>query len=957
MTGRSIPIVPRATYRLQFHKDFGFEDARRIVPYLAALGVSHVYASPLTRARPGSTHGYDVIDFNHLNPELGDDAAFEALVAELHAHEMGLLLDFVPNHMGVGSDNPWWLDVLEWGPVSPYATFFDIDWEASARGVRGKITLPVLGDQYGKVLEAGDLRLQFDGAEGAFFVAYYDERFPIGVRRYPQLLHSTAGLLDREGAALFELAERFAALSAEEASPDQWLVRRQEAFVLKAALAEAVSDPGVRDALDAAVAALNGTPGLPETFEPLHALLEDQAYRLAYWRVASSEINYRRFFDINQLAGLRMERGEVFEATHRLLLRLIAEGKVQGVRLDHIDGMYDPRGYCQRLLSRVADVLGEGHAGERPEVDPRNGRPIYLLVEKILARHESLREDLPVAGTTGYEFINLVNGLFVDPAAERALTATYLRFIDREPDFAQLVLAAKQQILRYSLNSELHVLGHEFHRLAQQSWATRDFTLTGLREALADIITRFPVYRTYITDDSVKPEDRRDLDWAVSWARKETALVDHTVFDFLHAALSTDLVGTRGYERSDVIATAMHFQQLTGPVMAKSLEDTAFYRYHRLVSLNEVGGEPDNFGVSPSAFHTLVQQTLRYHPVSMLASATHDHKRGEDVRARIDVLSELPLDWRAQVGRWARLNRSKRREVGDLPVPGRNDEYLLYQTLLGAWPFEVDGPDHPGLAELTERIVAYMMKASREAKVRTSWTAPDLDYEAGVERFVRRILDPREGRAFIADLLGFEPRIAVTGAVNGLAQVLLKLTVPGVPDNYQGCELWDLSLVDPDNRRPVDYELRRAYLEQDADPAALLASWRDGRIKQHVIARALALRRRAPELFERGDYTALGAAGRHAERVVAFARRTAEAAVLVVAPRLVAPLLRDADRPLPPAAAWVDTSIELPEGWPEGSLVDELTGAQRPPQSGRLALSEALAELPVALLTPSASGD
>ena len=918
--------------------------------------MSHVYASPLTRARPGSTHGYDVIDFNHLNPELGDDAAFEALVAELHAHDMGLLLDFVPNHMGVGSDNPWWLDVLEWGPASPYATFFDIDWEASARGVRGKITLPVLGDQYGKVLEAGDLRLQFDGAEGTFSVAYYDERFPIAVRRYPQLLHSTAGLLDREGAALFELAEKFAALGAEEASPDQWLVRRQEAFVLKAALAEAVSDAGVRDALDAAVAALNGTPGLPETFEPLHALLEDQAYRLAYWRVASSEINYRRFFDINQLAGLRMERGEVFEATHRLLLRLIAEGKVQGVRLDHIDGMYDPRGYCQRLLSRVADVLADGQAGERPEVDPRNGRPIYLLVEKILARHESLREDLPVAGTTGYEFINLVNGLFVDPAAERSLTATYLRFIDREADFDQLVLAAKQQILRYSLNSELHVLGHEFHRLAQQSWTTRDFTLTGLREALADIITRFPVYRTYITDDSVKPEDRRDLDWAVSWARRETALVDHTVFDFLHAALSTDLVGTRGYERSDVIATAMHFQQLTGPVMAKSVEDTAFYRYHRLVSLNEVGGEPDNFGVSPSAFHTLVQQTLRYHPLTMLASATHDHKRGEDVRARIDVLSELPLDWRAQVGRWARLNRSKRREVEGLPVPGRNDEYLLYQTLLGAWPFEVDGPDHPGLAELTERIVAYMIKASREAKVRTSWTAPDLDYEAGVERFVRRILDPREGRAFIADLLGFEPRIAVTGAVNGLAQALLKLTVPGVPDNYQGCELWDLSLVDPDNRRPVDYELRRAYLEQDADPAALLASWRDGRIKQHVIARALALRRRAPELFERGDYSALTAAGSHAERVVAFARRAGEAAVLVVAPRLVAPLLREADRPLPPAAAWADTTIELPEGWPEGPLVDELAGAQRTPQSGRLALSEALAELPVALLTATASG-
>ena len=675
------PIVPRATYRLQFHKDFGFDDARAIVPYLAALGVSHLYASPLTMARPGSNHGYDVIDFNRLNPELGDEAAFDALIAELHAHDMGLLLDFVPNHMGVGSDNPWWLDVLEWGPLSPFATFFDIDWEASARGVPGKVTLPVLGDQYGKVLEAGELRLQFDAVLGTFHIAYHAERFPIAVRRYPQLLHATANLLDRSGGPLFELADRFAALFAEDAGPAQWAVRRQEAFALKAALAEAARDPAVRAALDAAVAAQNGTPGLPESFQALHELLEDQAYRLAYWRVASSEINYRRFFDINQLAGLRVEQGDVFEATHRLLLRLIGEGKVQGVRLDHIDGLYDPRGYCQRLLSRAADVLAEGGNGERPAIDARQGRPIYLVVEKILARHESLRDDLPVAGTTGYEFMNLVNGLFVDPAAARSLTATYHRFIDQELAFDQVVLAAKQQILRYYLNSELHVLGHEFYRLAQQSWLTRDFTLTGLREALADIITRFPVYRTYITEDGARPEDRRDLDWAVSRARRETALVDHTVFDFLHAALSTDLVGTRGYERAEVIATAMHFQQLTGPVMAKSVEDTAFYRYHRLVSLNEVGGEPDHVGVSPSAFHHLLQQQQRRHPCSMLASATHDHKRGEDVRARIDALSELPLEWRRQVRRWARLNRLKRRELDGQRVPGRNDEYLLYQTL------------------------------------------------------------------------------------------------------------------------------------------------------------------------------------------------------------------------------------------------------------------------------------
>jgi (1->4)-alpha-D-glucan 1-alpha-D-glucosylmutase len=944
------PLVPRATYRLQFHRDFGFDDARRIVPYLSALGVSHLYASPLTMARPGSLHGYDVIDFNRLNPELGDEAAFEALIAELHAHDMGLLLDFVPNHMGVGSDNPWWLDVLEWGPHSPYATFFDIDWEASARGVRGKVTLPVLGDQYGKVLEAGELKLQFGAAEGTFYTAYFAERFPITARRYPQLLHSTANLLDRGGVPLFELADRFAALSADDAGPEQWAVRRQEAFALKAALAEIARDPAVRDALDAAVAALNGTPGLPETFQALHELLEDQAYRLAYWRVASSEINYRRFFDINQLAGLRMEQGEVFEATHRWLLRLIAEGKVQGVRLDHIDGLYDPRGYCQRLLSRAADVLAESRGGAQPEVDARHGRPIYLVVEKILARHETLREDLPVAGTTGYEFINLVNGLFVDAAAERSLTTTYYRFIERDLDFDEVLLAAKQQILRYYLNSELHVLGHEFYRLAQQSWLTRDFTLTGLREALADIITRFPVYRTYITEDGVKPEDRRYLDWAVSRARRETALIDHTVFDFLYAALSTDLVGTRGYERADVIATAMHFQQLTGPVMAKSLEDTAFYRYNRLVSLNEVGGDPSHFGESPSAFQHLLQQQQRRHPLSMLTTATHDHKRGEDVRARVDALSELPLEWRRQVGRWSRLNRLKRRELDGQRVPGRNDEYLLYQTLLGAWPLEIDTPDHPALAEFTERIVAYMLKASREAKQRTSWAAPDQEYEAGLERFVRRILDPQEGRAFLSDLLAFQPRIALIGALNGLAQILLKLTVPGVPDTYQGCELWDLSLVDPDNRRPVDFELRRESLEQRAHPVALLASWRDGRIKQHLIASTLALRRRHPDLFESGSHEPIDAVGPLADRVLAFARRTERATIIVVVPRLIAALLQGRDQPCPAPAVWRDTHLLLPPAFAGRELLNHLTERPVPMASGSLAVAEILADLPVALL-------
>ncbi len=697
---------------------------------------------------------------------------------------------------------------------------------------------------------------------------------------------------------------------------------------------------------------MNGSPGQRQSFRALHRLLEEQAYRLAYWRVASSEINYRRFFDINELAGLRMERPEVFEATHKLLLGLIAAGQVQGVRLDHIDGLYDPKGYCERLLTRVAEVLPRADGAPPPVLDPKAGRPIYLVVEKILARHEYLREDLPVAGTTGYEFIGLVGGLFVDPAAERQLTATYDRFIGAEPDFGEVVVAAKRQVLRYALNSELHVLAHELHRLAQQSWRTRDFTLTGLREALGDVIACFPVYRTYITAEGARTEDRRDLDWAISQARRASNLVELSVFDFLHAALSTELAASGHHRRRDVIATAMHFQQLTGPVMAKSVEDTAFYRYLRLISLNEVGGEPQHFGTSPAAFHTLVQQTQRFHPLTMLASATHDHKRGEDVRARLHALSELAPEWRRRVRRFALLNRSRRQEIAGRRVPSRNDEYLLYQTLIGAWPLEIDAPDALAASDFAERIGAYMIKALREAKLETSWTAPDAAYEDGVAQFVRRILDPVSGRAFIADLLPFANEIARIGALNGLAQTLLKLTVPGVPDSYQGTELWDLSLVDPDNRRPVDFELRRRWLAEPRPAFELVRDWRSGRIKQQLIARTLAFRKRQPALFRDGDYLPLTASGAHAERIVAFARRTDQVLAIVIVPRLVAPLLRDGELPLPLPAGLGGHRDRVAGGLDGVPFRDELTGrehAARP--SGRLAIAEALAELPVALLS------
>jgi (1->4)-alpha-D-glucan 1-alpha-D-glucosylmutase len=940
------PTVPRATYRLQLHAGFGFADAQAIVRYLAALGISHLYTSPITMARAGSLHGYDVVDFNRLNPELGSEEEFARLVETLHDHEMGLIVDFVPNHMGVDPGNPWWRDVLEWGEASPYAEFFDIDWEAGALGPHGKVLLPVLGDHYGTLLEAGELVLRFEEESGGIFLTYHDHRFPIAVRHYARLLLPAAGRLGEEAEPLLNLIDGFTALAGGGDSRARRTQRRREADDFKARLKEmAAADPAVRDAIDTAIDLLNGTPGTPASFRMLNRLLDDQSYRLAFWRVASSEINYRRFFDINELAALRMERPEVFEATHELLFRLIAEGAVQGIRLDHIDGLHDPFGYCRRLRGRALEQLGLSGEDQTAKEPP----PIYIVVEKILAWHERLRAELPVAGTTGYDFISMVNGLFVDAAAERSLSLTYGRFINREPDFAEIVADAKLHILRYALDSELHVLAHQLYRLAQQSWSTRDYTLSGLREALAEVIIRFPVYRTYVTAAGAQDEDRRYLDWAIGQARKSSGLIDRSVFDFLHAALTTDLRRDRRYRRAELIATAMRFQQLTSPVMAKAVEDTAFYRYVRLLSLNDVGGEPDHFGVSVGAFHHVMQQQQRDHPLGMLATATHDHKRGEDVRARIDVLSELPLEWRRRVRRWARLNRFRLKEVDGRPVPGRNDEYLLYQTLVGSWPVGLGADDPAGLAAYAERIAAYMMKASREAKQRTSWAAPDADYESGVESFVRRILDPQDGRAFLADLLPFQAQIALIGALNGLAQTLLKLTAPGVPDTYQGCELWDLSLVDPDNRRPVDFDLRRAMLAQDADPAELLSGWQDGRIKQHVVARTLALRRAAPALFA-GDYTPLQTTGPQAERLVAFARSGEGASLVVIVPRLAAPLLDGADVPMPLATAWADTRVALPDPL-HGPLHNPLTGTTIEAGSDGVAASEALADLPVALLT------
>ncbi len=964
--GRGAPAFPRATYRLQFHKGFTFADATALVPYLAELGISHVYASPFLAARPGSTHGYDIIDHNRFNPEIGDVGSFNRLVENLRARGMGLILDFVPNHMGIGSDNPWWLDVLEWGEASPYAAFFDIDWTPPVERLRGKVLLPVLGDHYGNVLEQGDLKLRFDPDRGQFVVHYFQERFPIAIRDYPRLLRPAQDALGNAAdTTLAPLITGFTRLKRRRLSVQQSAMVRNEATALQAQLAAlARNNRRARRAIEDAVATFNGTPGHPDSFVALHTLLERQSYLLAFWRVAANDINYRRFFDINDLAGLSIENPELFEISHRLVFQLIAEGKLQGLRLDHIDGLFDPLAYCRRLQDRAAYLVLQAKASSattaelEPGASVRPRNPFYVVVEKILAIHEPLRPEWPVDGTTGYEFMNLVNGLFIDPAACDALNEVYQRFLGRKENFPEIVVAAKRQILRSNLASEVNVLAGDVYRLAQQSWRTRDYTQTAIRDALIDVVAHFPVYRTYITADRVGDRDRQYINWAVNQARKNTLLVDLSVFDFIYAALTMDLrqATDRGYRRRDIVRVAMRFQQMTGPVMAKAFEDTALYRYYRLVSLNEVGGDPERFGVSVAAFHHVNADRLRHHPFSLLATATHDHKRGEDTRARIDVLSDIPELWARRVNRWSRLNRLKRRELEGVRVPSRNDEYLIYQTLVGAWPLDMPSPEKKRLGIFADRIATYMIKAVREAKLRSNWTAPQPDYEHGVEAFVRGILDPARSTAFLTDLVDFAEQIAPAGAVNGLAQTLLKLTAPGVPDIYQGCEYWDQSLVDPDNRRPVDYDARKRSLQASADFDGLLAEWRNGRVKQHLIARTLRVRQEQPAIFAGGDYLPLEVVGPDADHFVAFQRRSADAGIVVLTPRQVSPLLRgDGSLGLDPDRLR-GTDLRLPD-LPQGTAIrDMLWNRPLPAASdGSLAVGTLLDRLPVALLAYGAT--
>lgn len=921
---------PRATYRLQLHKDFTFDDAARIAPYLARLGVSHVYASPIHRARPGSTHGYDIVHHGEINPELGGEAGFYRLSEALKAHGLGLVLDIVPNHMGVGgADNPWWLSVLEWGELSPAARAFDIDWERL--GANRKLVVPFLAERYGDALDKGQLRLAFDAAEGSFSVWHYEHRFPLCPLSYPIILDRALVALGEIGteasAKVLAASERLRTM-AEETAPERRTGFAEESEVLKREIASAMAEsPGLRVAIERAVNLINGTSGLPESFGTLHRILEAQSYRVAHWRMAASDINYRRFFDINGLAGLRIEEPEIFEEAHRTVFRLVREGRIDGLRIDHVDGLADPAAYLRALQ----DAVGPG---------------FYIVVEKILDPEEKLRP-WPIAGTTGYDALNLIDGVFVDGRAEETFGELYRRASGVERGYGALLRSAKTEILETSFASELEVLVSDLKRIADSDRHTRDLALNAIRRALVEIIARFPVYRSYLDDGETDPEDLRLIDETIAKAQRRSVLPDRTVHDFVRATLLGQ-VEAEGPGRPDPELPRRfrrRFQQLTGPVTAKSLEDTLFYRYVRLLPLNEVGGDPARFGIDREAFHTAVAERAKAWPAAMIASATHDTKRGEDARGRLLALSEMPEEWARAVERFLALTEPLLADLEEVRAPDANDRLMLLQTLLGAWPHELlaGGADAAALEAFRARIEEYARKALREAKRHTSWVNVNEAYEEAALALVRALLAP--GAPVLEEFRPLARRLAHAGTIIGLARTALKCTLPGVPDIYQGTEFWDLSLVDPDNRRPVDYAARARALEGGADLAALLRAPADGRIKQQVLARLLHDRAAAPALYAEGSYEPLAVTGALARHALAFRRVRGEEELVVVVLRLVANLVDQDAQPLG-EAVWRDTALLAPPG----RRRDVLTGVETEAGENGLSLGELFSTLPIGVL-------
>jgi len=924
--------LPTATYRIQFNPAFGFKNAQPVIAYLADLGISDLYASPIFKAVKGSTHGYDVVDPNQLNPELGGLSDLEGLAAELKAYNMGWIQDIVPNHMAIDSENRMLMDILENGSSSRYFQFFDVDWDYPAVSLNKRILAPFLGRFYGECLEDGEIALQY-GPDG-FKVAYFNLALPLRIESYLNLFANFSKLKkklaedDPDYIKLLGILYVLKSLS----SSDEPEERNNQIKFIQHTLWEAYSSNAVIKAfVDENVRTFNGEKEKAESFNFLDDLLSQQVFRLSFWKVAAEEINYRRFFCVNGLISLRVEDEHVLNYTHGLIFDLIEKRVVTGVRIDHVDGLYDPASYLQKVREKA----------------PAN----YIMVEKILNLQEDLPPAWPVQGTTGYDFINYVNELFCQKENKRAFSRIYASVTGLKNSYEDVVHDNKKVIIQEDMASDVHNLAQLLKKISSRDRHGSDITLTALQRALTEVLAVFPVYRTYISQVVVSDNDRKHILAAVDRARANFPALLHG-FTFVRRFLLLDFPDyVSEEEKRDWLHFAMRFQQLTGPVMAKGVEDTTHYVYNRLLSLNEVGGRPGHFGCSLKEFHQFNTKKRDLWPDSLNATSTHDTKRGEDARARINVLSEMPDEWLKKLRTWIKLNRGKKKRLSGLAVPDRNDEYFLYQTLIGAWPFS--DAEYP---EFVARIKSYIVKAVREAKVHTAWLKPDTEYENAYVAFAEKILARSEANTFLKEFIPFCQRVSHYGILNSLSQTLIKITSPGVPDFYQGSELWDLSLVDPDNRRPVDFDQRRAMLdsirEQDETDIGrlvqdLLATRADGKIKLWLIYRALQAKKAHRDIFRAGAYLPLESAGRFRSHVIAFAWRYQQQWALVIAPRFLSHLIQEGDFPLR-KQVWQDTEVVLPNGAPaawRNVITSEVLAAGQ-----ALSVGDILTSFPVALL-------
>ena len=961
------PRIPLATYRLQFNRHFTFSDAARIIPYLHELGITDIYASPYLKAIPGSTHGYDIVDPTCLNPELGTDADYQEMVHTLQSQGMGHILDVVPNHMGIdASANPWWQDVLENGPASHYANYFDIDWTPVKDELENKVLLPILGDQYGIVLENQEIVLHYE--DGRLFLRYYDHILPLDPCTWLQVLGYRQDNLreqfDDTDPSLQEYLSILTALShlpgRTETDPNRIAERYREKEVIRRRLALALTEQAhLQTFLMDTISNINGHRGQPGSFDRLDALVSNQAYRLAYWRVAAEEINYRRFFDINQLAAIRMEQPGVFQEANQKIFDLLSTGAVTGLRIDHVDGLSDPKGYLTQWQQ-----WGQEHLGGPPD---ESGKALYVVVEKILGPGEQLNADWPIHGTTGYDFLTWANQLFVDTRHERLFNQLYLGLTKHTVAYEDLIYQCKKLIMSTSMSGEINALGHQLNVLSERNRRSRDFTLNSLIHAIREIIACFPVYRTYISplaDDPPLDRDRAYIRLAVARAKRRNPALSSLVFDFIRDLLLKPPQDTSELDWESLRPFVLKFQQTTSPVTAKGVEDTAFYRYHRLVSLNEVGGEPQHFGIPLDKFHLLMTERADQWPHSLSTTSTHDTKRSEDVRARLNVLSEIPTEWRQRLRLWSRLNKKAKHRLEDKIIPSTNEEPLIYQTLLGIWP--LTPLQEEGYPLLLERVKTYLLKALKEAKEHSSWLNPDETYESAVLAFLDRILERSPANAFLPDFLTFQQRMAHYGIYNSLAQVLLKITAPGVPDFYQGTELWDLTLVDPDNRHTVDYPKHQQLwadlqdrLNHNTRISVLqqLLQWpADGLIKLFLTTEALKYRKAHPTVFSKGTYLPLHATGEQALHLCGYLRSYQSQHCLIVFPRFLTGLKFDPSSLPLGEPVWGQTWLELPSHlkdttWRDALTHQTLTLQQQSNMIG-IAVHDVFQYFPFALLEP-----